>query len=306
MTWPIILVIILASILLLFLLILLVASFFIAKMIYSPLRYSRDDQKAFNKKMGWDEGVEVFDNNTPITFKMKDGYLIHGDYDLVSSSHKFCLLLHGHQTSREGARRYALIFKELGYSTIVYDERGHGDNVRCNVSMGYHESQDLEEIIDQIYSKFGKDIDLGVQGVSMGAATILLSTKFQQKVSYIVSDCAFSSLKGVIKGIIKSKHLPSFPLLQLINLNLSLFAHFSFKDTDVLKAISHNKIPTLFIHGEADSYVNVSNVKALYKADTGYKEVYTFPNAAHASSITVDRARYKELIATFLKKIKKE
>jgi CBS domain containing-hemolysin-like protein len=58
MAWPIILVIALASILLLFLLILLVASFFIAKMIYSPLRYSRDDQKAFNKKMGWDEELK--------------------------------------------------------------------------------------------------------------------------------------------------------------------------------------------------------------------------------------------------------
>jgi hypothetical protein len=211
MAWPLVLIIVLCSVFLLVLFALLIASFFIAKMIYSPLRYSRDDQKAFNKKMGWDEGVEVFVNNTPITFKMKDGYLIHGDFDLVPSSKKFCLFLHGHQTSREGARRYALIFKELGYSTIVYDERGHGDNIRCQVSMGYHESQDLGEIIDQVYAKFGHDIYLGLQGVSMGAATILLSTAFQQKVAFIVSDCAFASLKEVIKGIIKSKHLPTFP-----------------------------------------------------------------------------------------------
>lgn len=306
MEWPIILVIVLASILLLVLLLLLIASFIIAKMIYAPLRYSREDQKAFNKKMGWDNGVEVFSNSTPITFAMKDGYLIHGDYDLVPNSKKFCLLLHGHQTSREGARRYALIFKELGYSTIVYDERGHGDNIRCKVSMGYHESHDLAEIINQIYAKFGKDIYLGLQGVSMGAATVLLSTALQQKVSFIVSDCAFSNLKGVINSIIKSKHLPSFPLLQLINLNLKIFAGFSYKDTDALKAVMTNKIPTMFIHGEADAYVNVSNVKALYNADAGYKEIYTFPGAAHASSITVDRVRYKKLVSNFLNKIKKD
>jgi fermentation-respiration switch protein FrsA (DUF1100 family) len=306
MAWPLILVIVLSSILLLLLLVLLLTAFFIARMIYSPLRYSRDDQKAFNKKMGWDNGVEVFDHSTPITFTLKDGYIISGDYDLVKDSKKFCILLHGHQTSREGARRYALIFKELGYSTIVYDERGHGDNVRCKVSMGFHESHDLAEIIDQVYAKFGKDIYLGLQGVSMGAATVLLSTALQQKVAFIVSDCAFANLKGVIKDIIKNKHLPSFPLLQFINMDLSLFAHFSFKDTDALSAIKSNEIPTLFIHGESDAYVHVSNVKALYEADKGYKEVYTFPGAAHASSITVDRARYKELVSNFLNKIKKE
>jgi pimeloyl-ACP methyl ester carboxylesterase len=89
-------------------------------------------------------------------------------------------------------------------------------------------------------------------------------------------------------------------------MNLSLFAHFSFKDTDVQKAIKSNHIPTLFIHGEPDTYVNLANAKELYASNPGYKEMYTFPGAAHASSITVDRAKYKERVSILLKNIKKD
>jgi uncharacterized protein len=44
--------------------------------------------------------------------------------------------------------------------------------------MGYQESKDLNEVINQVYDKFGKDIVLGLQGVSMGASTSLMVLKY--------------------------------------------------------------------------------------------------------------------------------
>lgn len=293
--------IVIASIIAFLFLVSLAVSFGIAVFVTHPKRYSREDQKAYNAKMGWDSGVEVYDKNEPIEFRMDDGYLIHGDYDLVPDSNKYCLLAHGHQTTREGARRYALIFRELGFSTIVYDERGHGDNVRCKVTMGHRESKDLSEIISQVYEKFGHRIELGVQGVSMGAFTVLMSTKYCQDEAFLVSDCAYSNLKDVIASQLRRFRLPRFPFLAFINLGLMVVGGFSFKDCDVREIIKSNHVPTLFIHGEADVYVPVSSVKVLYDDDLGKKEMATFPNAVHASSITVDRARYKEVVSGFLK-----
>src|SRR5574344_3072212 len=139
MEWYEITLIVLASLLVVLLIFIYVASLIMTKMIVHPKRYSRTEQTEYNEKMGFNEGVEVL-KRTPIVFTMRDGYEINGDYNLIKGSNKFCILLHGHGTSREGALRYSLLFYELGFSTIIYDERSHGDNVHKDVTMGFVEA----------------------------------------------------------------------------------------------------------------------------------------------------------------------
>lgn len=306
MLWYWIVAIVLGALLALAVLSLWIISFLVAKFVYSPKRYSRQDQREFNHKCGWDAGVEVFKSNKPLEFLMSDGYVIHGDYDIVPWSDKFCILAHGHQTTREGARRYALIFKELGYSTIVYDERGHGDNVRVKASMGKNESRDLAEIIEQVYSKFGRAIHFGLQGVSMGAATVLLSTQYTQKEDFIVSDCAYSSFKEAVRSLLKARHLPSWPLIGWIGLELKKHGGFSYEEVDPLKAVSNLKVPVLFIHGDADRYVRPDNATRLFDATSFEKLLIFFKGAGHASSITADREKYKDEVSKFLKELESE
>jgi pimeloyl-ACP methyl ester carboxylesterase len=305
MAWYFITIIIICLALFLFLVFLISVSLYITKIIVTPHRYSRKEQDEFNKKQGYDKGCEVL-TRTPVVFKMSDGYEINGDYCLIPSSKKFCILLHGHGTSREGAVRYSLLFHRLGYSTVIYDERSHGDNIHQEVSMGFKEAEDLSQIVVQVREKFGKDIYLGLQGVSMGGATMLLAAKYHLPVSFFVSDCAYSRLKNVIKDMVEKYHLPSFLLLPFINLELKLFHHFSFADCEPLNSIKDNKIPVLFIHGEKDNFVNVRNARELYEADKGYKELKIFPEAHHAESLTVDPERYYQCLKSFLEKVEKE
>lgn len=305
MKWYWILLIAVGALVALYLLSCLIASYFIARMLYAPKRYSREEQRSYNEKMGYNAGTECLERND-IVFKMIDGYLIHGSYHLVVGSNKYVILAHGHQTTREGALRYALVFESLGFSTIIYDERGHGDNARVNVTMGCKESLDLSEIIRQVYAKFGSSILLGLQGVSMGASTCLLSLKSKEKLAFIVSDCAFYSLVEVVKSQIRHFHLPVYPLISFIDTNLKLFAGFSFADVVPGAALKDNQVPILFIHGESDTYVPPSNAKRLFDMDPGEKKLVYFPNAPHASSITLDKARYISCVESFLKTIKEE
>lgn len=292
--------IVIGSVLLLLVILLIVISFVVVGQIVHPHRYSRSEQTAYNHKMGWDKGCEALARN-PIEFKMDDGYLIHGDYNLVPLPRGYVILAHGHGTSREGALRYSLLFEELGFSTIIYDERSHGDNVHKQVTMGYIESQDLASIIEQAYKKFGYDIILGLQGVSMGAATVLLSTQYSQKSRFIVSDCAFASFKDVLCHLLKKMHLPSGLLLPLVNFELKAFHGFSLKDVSPINVIGNNQIPTLFIHGDKDDFVPVKAVDELYEKAACKKEKVVFMGAEHASSITIDREKYKDAVDTFLK-----
>jgi len=106
MKWYLILTIILSGLIVLYFLISLIISFFVARMLYAPKRYSREEQRAYNEKMGYNSGTEGLENED-IVFTMKDGYLIHGSINLIKDSNKYCVLAHGHQTTRKGALRYA-------------------------------------------------------------------------------------------------------------------------------------------------------------------------------------------------------
>lgn len=284
------------------LLFVLLPSLLVAKMIARPKRYSRAEQNDYNVNNHLNIGVESLVREN-WDFTMSDGYVIHGDANFVPGSHKFCILLHGHQTTREGALRYSVIFKDLGYSTLIYDERGHGDNVHGNVTMGAQESKDLSEIVDQVLAKCGPSTYLGIQGVSMGAATALLSTQYQQKAKFIVSDCAYARLGDVIVDMLHHFFLPGRLLLPFITFFLKIFNHFSIRDCEPLSVMGANKIPVLFIHGESDTFVSPKAAHELYEACTAKKKLVTFPNAQHASSITVDRGGYMVAVSSFLNEL---
>lgn len=302
MRWYFLLLIILGAIIALFFLLIIIISLTVTFFIVRPKRYSRDEQKSYNKKRGFDQGSEVLER-IPIEFKMSDGYIINGDYSLVKGSNKYCILCHGHSTTREGALRYSLVFHELGYSTIIFDERSHGDNVHKDVTMGFKESKDLSEIVRQVYERFGKDIILGLQGVSMGASICLLSLKYQSNIAFIVSDCGYAELKNVIISMLNRMYLPGKIFIPFVNLLLKLLYGFSFSDCRPVDAVENGQVPILYIHGKKDTFVRVSDASELYENTKAKKKLVIFDEASHAGSITVDRSRYKKEIALFLNEI---
>jgi len=293
---------IVCGVLLLLLLIVLIVSAVITKMVVCPHRYTRKEQHEYNLKMNNEVGCECL-QRTPIEFTMKDGYIIHGDYSLIKDSKKMCILVHGHGTSREGALRYSLLFHQLGFSTLIYDQRSHGDNIWKDVSMGVKESQDLNEIISQVYSKFGSDLYLGLQGTSMGGATVLLALKGDQKIQFVVSDCAYATFKSSLKDMIRHYHLPSFIFMPFVNLNLRLFHHWSLKDASPIEAVKKTDVPILFIHGDKDTFVATKNVNELYDSCHSIKQMWICKDAKHAGSIYTDPEEYKKQVESFLKEI---
>lgn len=299
MEWYWILVVVLASILILLFIACVIGGIGIAKFIANPRRFTRASSFEYNHKMGYDKGTEIL-QRTPISFTMSDGYEIKGDYSLVEGSKLFCLLIHGHGSNREGSLRYSLIYRELGFSTVIVDQRGHGDNKPTELTLGLKESHDVYEIEEQMYKKFGSDIVLGLSGVSMGSATVLLSTRYSQKPKFIISDCGFYDLRNVIEGKIRLHHLPPKLLMPFTSFFLKKIYKFSFEDLQVGKMIKDNKIPVLFIHGDADTFINVKNAQCLYDSVDCPKKLVIFPGAYHASSISKDREKYKQEVKKFL------
>lgn len=254
-------------------------------------------------ELGDIDGVQEY-SRTPIEFVMEDGYVIHGDYSL-NNPKKFVICMHGHCGMRGGSIKYSYAFYRLGYSLIFFDHRSHGENKRELVTMGYQEHKDALQIIKQVREKFGEDIELGLFGCSMGGATALMCLKECQDLSFVVSDCAFASLKNLVAGFCRQHKSPKWMFLGPTNLILKVKYHFSFKDACALDSVKQNeKVPVLIIHGTQDDFVYPHNAYELYQACGGKKRLEMFEGAVHCGSVVTDRRRYYKVIENFIKESK--
>ena len=236
----------------------------------------------------------------PITFKMSDGYIIHGDYSL-NNPKKFVICLHGHISNRQGLVKYAYSFYRLGYSLVFIDHRSHGENERGIVTMGYQEHKDVLEVITLLKQKFGDDIEIGLFGCSMGGATALLCVEERQDLSFVVSDCAFASLEDLVRDFIKAHLAPYWPILQITEMFLKKRYGLSYKDASPKESLKNNmRVPILFIHGMKDDFVYSNNAKYLYNNDNGPKRLALFENAGHCGSIISNKERYYKVIEDFI------
>ena len=301
MEWYWIILIVIGGLIASYLIYLVIISFYMVHAFTHPHFDTRENRKKLNHSYGFDKFAKAYQRND-ITFKMSDGYLIHGDYS-INDPHKFIIFVHGHASTREGCIKYTQAFYHLGYSLILYDLRSHGDNKRSYVSMGYQESKDLNEIINQVKDKFGQDIEIGLFGVSMGGATTLLLTQYRQDIKFIVSDCAFASLKDMCTSKVHQHHGVAHHFNPLVNLIFKCKYHFSFKDIEPYKVLQSNTIPVLFIQGEKDQTVLVANAFKLYQNNKGLKRLELFPNAGHGQSINKDKHRYLTIAEEFIKEV---
>ena len=291
--------------------VLLIAGFFaynfgigalMANKMCRPKHYtSKEEKTEYLGELGSVDGIDQY-QRIPITFRMKDGYIIHGDYSL-NNKKKFVICMHGHTSIKDGSVKYAYALYRLGYSLIFYDHRSHGENERDYVTMGYRESEDALQIIEQVKERFGPDIEIGLFGVSMGGQTALLCVDRNQSLSFVISDCAFASIKDLVKGFIKQHHSTwlSWSLLPCTNMVLKMKYHFSFKDASAKTRLKNNKdVPILFIHGTNDNFVYPENAKRLYNSCNGPKRLELFEGAGHCESIVIDKERYYKVIEEFI------
>ncbi|MDR3247280.1 MAG: alpha/beta hydrolase, partial [Treponema sp.] len=74
------------------------------------------------------------------------------------------------------------------------------------------------------------------------------------------------------------------------------------EEASALEQVKKSRTPTLFIHGEADTFVPFEMAGRLYAACTAKKEWYTVPGAEHCRAYDTEPREYERRLALFLKK----
>lgn len=239
-----------------------------------------------------------------LKIKSDDELLLMGDLYYNDKCNKnFVIVIHGYGTCRKTVVGFAdMYFNNMNRSVFVPDLRGHGESGGNYIGFGWQDSEDILLWIDYLRNAFGDNINILLHGVSMGAATALMTASENNKsVKGVISDCSYVSISKILSlRLKKDLKLPKFPFIYLVDLILRIKCKYSINDGNVWEEVRKIKCPTLYIHGKEDRFIPVNSVYSLYENTVAPKRIFVCPNAGHAESAIVDPEMYKRTVLNFV------
>lgn len=215
------------------------------------------------------------------------------------------ILVHGYTSRGTLLEDYAKMFYNLGYDLLIPDLRGHGRSEGDYIGFGWPDRLDIVDWIHKIIDKYHGNVNIGLWGISMGGATVMMTSGEQlpRQVKLIIEDCGYSSTKDELDYQLKEQFkLPSFPIEPMTSAYVDYKDNYNFEESSSVKQLEKNHLPILFIHGEADEFVPYWMMQKCVDATRGPKEVYSVPKAHHAKSYEQNPQKYTEIVKGFIDK----
>ena len=174
--------------------------------------------KRFDEK--WYETVRKED----MWIDSPNGYLLKAVFLKPLETARTVIICHGVTENKINSMKYARLFERLGFNSVVYDHRRHGDSGGKTTSFGYYEKIDLQAIVHAVRERIGKRALLGIHGESMGAATtIFYAGTFEDEADFHIVDCPFSDFTEQILHILrKNTPLRNTMALRIANFFLKM------------------------------------------------------------------------------------
>ncbi len=223
------------------------------------------------------------------------------------------LLMHGFHSGpvREFAT-LAKYFRGLNYNVVMPYQRAHGESQGRWITFGIQERYDCRDWILKINEMYGEEKDLFVGGISMGCATITMTSGFDLpgNVKGFIADCGFTSPYEVLYWTMtKEMKLPSgVAKLFLFSINFygKLLADFPVEGYSTYAALKVCNKPFLFITGTDDHTVpyemTMQNFLQYKFKNPELTNVVLFEGCPHAISYLWDEEKYNSEVRKFLEK----
>jgi fermentation-respiration switch protein FrsA (DUF1100 family) len=232
------------------------------------------------------------------------GYTIKTQLVEPHQTNRYIIISHGVTETKINSIKYANMFLDRGFNTLIYDHRRHGESGGKTTSFGHYEKFDLKTVVDWLKTEKGPQLELGIHGESMGAATMLLyAGLLEDGADFYIADCPFSDFKEQLAYLIKKdfKLVPGL-LLPIGDALLRLRDKYSIRNVSPISVIENIKHPILFIHSQKDDFILPTMSKDLFEQKKGPKMLFLAANGRHAQSFNENRADYERVIDEFLQK----
>ena len=214
------------------------------------------------------------------------------------------MFLHGFHGTRYHALNWAPIFWDRGCDVLAYDHRGHGASTPAFHTYGYYEKEDAVAALDWFTAHSGLErSQIGVFGVSYGAATALQMAPLTPEIAFVAADSAYSELTEIIDFQGREMFPTLAPLVLPAALRLTeLRADFDVDAVAPERSIADITVPILLIHSLTDEYTASTHSEDIYADSDQSRTVLHLTDwgSPHARDITTDLAAYRQLVDEFL------
>lgn len=197
------------------------------------------------------------------------------------------------------------LLKSFGYNVLMTEPRSSGTSEGEYISLGYYEKDDYTEWVNNEVSMHPNQ-KVYLYGGSMGGAVVLgaLNNKLPSNVKGLIEIAGFSSVDQELTylydsiakdmGTVPDWILDFYPTqreatfnvlnkkLLLPKVNMPLYSSLP------LDGVKASTLPKLFIHGDSDNIIPVSNAVTLYNNSAGEENQITIvPGATHGGDIFI-------------------
>ncbi|EGQ24174.1 alpha/beta hydrolase [Sporosarcina newyorkensis] len=253
----------------------------------------------------WRQWVEEQDYEE-MKLTSRDGLELMGYYlPAKLPTNKLVILTHGYLGHAKQMGLYGqYYYEELGYNIFMPNARGHGKSGGDYYGFGWPDRLDIIDWTKYLVKQLGSDTEVVYHGLSMGAATVLMTSGEEElpgQVKAIIADSPYQSVYQLFAyQMDRMFHLPAFPLLDNMSVLTKARAGYSLKEADALNAVKKANVPILYIHGNADTFVPTDMTKELYEVTKSDAELFLVDGANHGEAFVMDEGAYKAKINDFL------
>ncbi|CUS05051.2 conserved protein of unknown function [Candidatus Promineifilum breve] len=240
-----------------------------------------------------------------ITIQSGDVTLSGWYFDNPAEGQCGVMFMHGFVGSRYQALYWAPLFWERGCDILAYDHRGHGDSSPGFFTYGYFEKEDALAAFRWFQERAGlAEGQIGVGGVSYGAAIALQLAPKIPDAPFILADSSYRSVAGIV-GARGQAQVGRFLARLLVPGVLAIAQMRTGMDAAAVSpetAIADAQMPVLLIHSRTDDFTPYTHSEAIF-ANSDQRRTVLHVNewgSSHAADIGTDFAAYKQLFDTFM------
>lgn len=236
----------------------------------------------------------------PVHLPTSNGLQLDGWYIPVAHAKGTVLLFHGYGGNKGGPLAEAAYFRQLGYSTLLTDFRGHGKSGGNTCTVGYKEADDVKAAYDYIRQQNKQPIILW--GVSMGAAAILKAIpEYHLQPQKVILECPFATLTDAVKSRMRAVGLPQSPLSQLLTFWGGVENGFWGPGYQPAREGEKLHMPVLLCWGTQDIRVTRQETNTVYQhLGSRQKQLIIFDKSGHQSFCRNEGPKWKKAVTTFL------
>lgn len=241
------------------------------------------------------------------TLKASDGTALAADYYPRENAHGIVIAFHGYASCPENDFCCALgEYLDAGWAVLLVNERACGDSGGQYMTLGVREREDALLWAEKTAGEH-PDLPIVLAGVSMGATTVLTATELSlpANVRGIIADCGFESPRSILLDQAKSRYGMLAPVLVLgADFWARVLLGFSLNAISTVRAMKKCRLPVLFMHGSADTFVSPEYTLRAYDACISTdKRFVSVPGAPHVACVPMGGDAVKNEIFEFLRRV---